>query len=143
MKDDVFVLFYNTDTYKKYATAEEFIDDCRENKWGASDIFEVVFTSYSRDFCAYDFFNFLYEITWTRIRTDFLNSIGFRFSSEEIEVTVKELLKRMTRTSSDNIKVFREVLLDILTDEVIKYDANSETLGELERVGEYLDCFSF
>lgn len=94
MKDDVFVLFYDTDTHKKYATAEDFIDDCRKNKWGASDIFEVVFTSYDRDFCAYDFFNFLYEITWTRIKTDFLSSIGFRFSSKAIEIAVEELLKK-------------------------------------------------
>ena len=49
----------------------------------------------------------------------------------------------MTRASSDGIKRSREVLLDILMEEVVKYDANSETLGEYERVSEYLDCFCF
>ncbi len=143
MKDNIFVLFYDGDTYKKYTTAEDFIDDCRKNKWGALDICEIIFVSYDRNSHACDFFDFLYAITWTRIKIDFVNSIGFRFSSEATEVTVKELLKRMTHASSDNIKVFREVLLDILEEEVIKYDANSETLGELERVKEYLDCFCF
>ena len=142
MKDNIFVLFHDADTCKKYTTAEDFIDDCRKNKWGALDICEIIFVS--RDYsCTCDFFSFLYAITWTRIKIDFVNSIGFRFSSEATEVTVKELLKRMTRADSDKIKVLREVLLDILEEEVIKYDANSETLGELERVREYLDCFSF
>ena len=140
---DISVLFYNSDTYKKYKSVEDFIDDCRKNKWGDLDISVVVFSSYNRDRRAYDFFNFLYEVTWTRIKQEFVNSIGFRFSSEEIEITIKELLKRMTRASSDGIKRSREVLLDILMEEVVKYDANSESLGEYERVSEYLDCFCF
>lgn len=143
INNDISVLFYNSDTCKKYKSAEDFVDDCRKNKWGDLDISVVVFSSYNRKSCAYDFFNFLYEITWTRIKQEFVSSIGFRFSSEEIEITIKELLKRMTRASSDGIKRAREVLLDILMEEIVKYDANSETLGEYERVSEYLDCFCF
>lgn len=143
INDDISVLFYNSDTYKKYKSVEDFIDDCRKNKWGDLDISVVVFSSYDREFCAYDFFNFLYEVTWTRIKQEFVSSIGFRFSSKEIEITIKELLKRMTRASSDSMKMTKEVLLDILMEEVVKYDANSESLGEYERVSEYLDCFCF
>ena len=143
INDDISVLFYNSDTSKKYKSVEDFIDDCRKNKWGDLDISVVVFSSYNRDRGAYDFFNFLYEITWTRIKQEFVSSIGFRFSSEEIEITIKELLKRMTRASSDGIKRSREVLLDVLMEEVVKYDANSESLGEWERVSEYLECFCF
>lgn len=143
INNDISVLFYNSDTYKKYKSVEDFIDGCRKNKWGDLGISVVVFSSYNRDRCAYDFFNFLYEVTWARIKQKFVNSIGFRFSSEEIEITIKELLKRMTRASSDGIKRSREVLLDILMEEVVKYDANSESLGEYERVSEYLDCFCF
>lgn len=143
LNDDISVLFYNSDTYKKYKSVEDFIDDCRKNKWGDLDIPVVVFSSYDREFCAYDFFNFLYEVTWTRIKQEFVSSIGFRFSSKEIEITIKELLKRITRASSDSMKMTKEVLLDILMEEVVKYDANSETLGEWERVSEYLECFCF
>ena len=144
INNDISVLFYNFDTYKKYKSVEDFIDDCRKNKWGDLDISVVVFSFYDRDRCAaYDFFNFLYEVTWTRIKQEFVNFIGFRFFSEEIEITIKELLKRMTRASSDGIKRSREVLLDILMEEVVKYDANNETLGKWKRVSEYLECFCF
>ena len=34
INNDISVLFYNSDTYKKYKSAEDFIDDCRKNKWG-------------------------------------------------------------------------------------------------------------
>ena len=58
INNDISVLFYNSDTYKKYKSAEDFVDNCRKNKWGDLDISVVVFSSYNRKFCAYDFLIF-------------------------------------------------------------------------------------